>query len=70
LKITLPTDHAVDAEIDLGSDGGAFSLATRLYVSLAGMERAMAQRLVEVAHQMCPHLRATYGNIAVETTPV
>src|SRR5580698_4310740 len=32
MKITLPADHAVDAEIDLGPDGGAFSLAARLYV--------------------------------------
>lgn len=42
MKITLPTDHAVDAEIDLGAEGGAFSLAARLYVSLPGMERATA----------------------------
>jgi Ohr subfamily peroxiredoxin len=47
MKITLPADHAVDAEIDLGPEGGAFSLAARLYVSLPGMERATAQRLVE-----------------------
>jgi Ohr subfamily peroxiredoxin len=48
MKITLPADHAVDAEIDLGPEGDAFSLAARLYVSLPGMERATAQRLVEV----------------------
>ena len=36
MKITLPADHAVDAEIDLGPEGGAFSLAARLYVSLPG----------------------------------
>jgi hypothetical protein len=29
MKITLPADHAVDAEIDLGPEGGAFSLAAR-----------------------------------------
>ena len=65
-----PADHAVDAEIDLGPEGGAFSLAARLYVSLPGMERATAQRLVEAAHQVCPYSRATHGNIAVETTLV
>jgi osmotically inducible protein OsmC len=47
MKITLPADHAVDAEIDPGPEGGAFSLAARLYVSLPGMERATAQRLSE-----------------------
>src|ERR1700730_16906137 len=31
MKITLPADHAVDAEIDLGPEGGGFSLAARLY---------------------------------------
>ncbi len=70
MKITLPADHAVDAEIDLGPEGGAFSLAGRLTVSLPGMDRATAQRLVEATHQVCPYSRATHGNIAVETTLV
>ncbi|MER8700273.1 organic hydroperoxide resistance protein [Mesorhizobium sp. M1227] len=70
IKIVLPADHAVDAEIDLGPEGGAFSLAARIYVSLPGMERAAAQRLVDAAHQVCPFSRATDGNIAVETTLV
>jgi len=70
MQITLPADHAVDAEIDLGPEGGGFSLAARLYVSLPGMERATAQRLVEATHQVCPYSRATHGNIAVETTLV
>jgi lipoyl-dependent peroxiredoxin len=68
MKITLPADHAVDAEIDLGPEGGAFSLAARLYVSLPGMERARAERLIEATHEVCPYSRATRGNIAVETT--
>jgi lipoyl-dependent peroxiredoxin len=68
LKITLPADHAVDAEIDLGPAGGGFSVAARLYVSLPGMEPATAQRLIEATHQVCPYSRATHGNIAVETT--
>ena len=70
MKITLPTDHAVDAEIDLGPEGSAFSLAARLYVSLPGMERATAERLIEATHQVCPYSRAAHGNIAVETTLV
>ena len=31
MKITPPADHTVDAEIDLGPEAGAFSLAARLY---------------------------------------
>jgi lipoyl-dependent peroxiredoxin len=68
MKITLPADHAVDAEIDLGPEGGAFSLAARFYVSLPGMERETAERLIEATHEVCPYSRATHGNIAVETT--
>jgi lipoyl-dependent peroxiredoxin len=68
MKITSPADHAVDTEIDLGPEGGAFSIAARLYVSLPGLERATAQRPVEATHLVCPYLRATHGNIAVETT--
>jgi len=70
MKITLPAERAVDAEIDLGPEGSAFSLAARLFVSLPGMERATAQRLVEATHQVCPYSRATHGNISVETTLV
>src|SRR5215471_10872011 len=33
MNITLPADHTVDAEIDLGPEWAAFSLAARLYVS-------------------------------------
>jgi Ohr subfamily peroxiredoxin len=70
MKIVLPADHAVDAEIDLGPEGGGFNLAARLSVSLPGMERATAERLLEATHQVCPYSRATHGNIAVETTLV
>jgi lipoyl-dependent peroxiredoxin len=67
MMITLPADHAVDAKIDLGPEGGAFSLAARLYVSLPGIDRATAERLIEATHQACPYSRATHGNISVET---
>jgi lipoyl-dependent peroxiredoxin len=36
MKITLPADHAVDAEIDLGPEGGAFSLAAAPRRTAAG----------------------------------
>jgi lipoyl-dependent peroxiredoxin len=68
MKITLPAAHAVDAEIDLGPEGGVFSLAARLYVSLPGMERATAERLIKATHEVCPYSRATHGNIAVEVS--
>ena len=38
-KIKLPADLAVDAEIDLNQDGGAYFLRARLNVSVPGIER-------------------------------
>jgi Ohr subfamily peroxiredoxin len=64
-KVRLPADLAIDAEVDLctGSDG--YSLQARLNVSLPGVERDVAQALVEAAHQTCPYSKATRGNIHV-----
>jgi Ohr subfamily peroxiredoxin len=64
-KITLPGDLAVDAEIDLGTAGGGYFLQARLNVSLPGLEREVAQYLVDAAHQTCPYSKATRGNIDV-----
>src|SRR5277367_5564252 len=69
-KIKLPAEVAVDAEIDLNLDGGAFFLAARLNVSLPGLDRDVAQGLVDAAHGICPYSKATHGNIAVETNLV
>lgn len=65
LKIALPKDVAVDAEVDLGTAGNAFFLQARLYVSLPGLETETAVQLIEAAHQTCPYSKATRGNIAV-----
>ena len=66
LKIALPADTAVDAEVDLGKTGDAYFLGARLNVSLPGLDREVAQALVDAAHQTCPYSKATRGNIDVE----
>jgi Ohr subfamily peroxiredoxin len=66
MKIQLPADVAVDAEVDLGTTDGAYFLRARLNVSLPGLERDVAQAVVEAAHQNCPYSKATRGNIDVE----
>lgn len=65
LKIALPADLAIDAEVDLGTSGEAFLLRARLNVSLPGLDRDVAQSLVNAAHQTCPYSKATRGNIDV-----
>ncbi|AJP56044.1 peroxiredoxin [Pandoraea vervacti] len=66
LKIVLPADTAVDAEVDLANADGAYFLRARLNVSLPGLERDVARSLVEAAHQTCPYSKATRNNIDVE----
>ena len=70
MKIALPPDTAIDAEVDLGTSGGNYELAARLNVSVPGRARSVAQSLVDAAHQICPYSRATRGNIAVEVRAV
>jgi Ohr subfamily peroxiredoxin len=65
MKVTLPTDRAVDAEVDLGTTDGGYLLRARLNVSLPGLEREVAQSIVDAAHQICPYSKATRGNIEV-----
>lgn len=67
-KIKLPEGTAVDAEVDLGTAEGGYFLQARLNVSLPGIERDVAQSLLEEAHQTCPYSKATRGNIDVELT--
>ncbi|GJH32330.1 Ohr family peroxiredoxin [Paraburkholderia hospita] len=66
LKVALPADTAVNAEVDLGTGEGGYSLQARLNVSLPGVSAEVAQKIVDAAHQTCPYSKATRGNIDVE----
>jgi osmotically inducible protein OsmC len=65
MNVALPADAAVDAEVDLGTAGGGYFLRARLNVSLPGLDREVAQAIVDAAHQTCPYSKATRGNIDV-----
>ncbi|MBP6160831.1 MAG: organic hydroperoxide resistance protein [Vitreoscilla sp.] len=67
-QLTLPQDLAVDAEVDLGPIPNAYGIAVRMKVSLPGMDRDAAQKLIDAAHQVCPYSNATRGNIDVNIT--
>ena len=69
-KVKLPDERAVDAEIDLNLAGSAFFLRARLNVSLPGVDREVAQQLIDAAHGICPYSKAVHGNIEVTTTLV
>ena len=69
-KVKLPPDAAVDAEVDLGTTDGRYFIQARLNVSLPGVGREDAQRIVDAAHGECPYSKATHGNINVVTNLV
>jgi osmotically inducible protein OsmC len=64
-KIALPTDFAVDAEVDLNLADGGYFIRARLNVSLPGMQRDIAQAVIDEAHRICPYSKATRGNVDV-----
>jgi osmotically inducible protein OsmC len=66
MKVTLPADAAVDAEIDLCNSGDVYFLRARLNVSLPGLAREVAQAIVDATHgETCAYSNATRGNIDV-----
>ena len=67
-KVRLPADAAIDTEVDLGTTDGGYFLQARLNVVLPGLDRTIAQQIVDGAHLECPYSKATHGNIAVVTT--
>jgi len=65
MKVRLQTDPVIDAEIDLCSGDDGYSLRARLNVSLPGVDREVAQSILDGAHQTCPYSKATRGNVDV-----
>jgi Ohr subfamily peroxiredoxin len=71
MKVTLPTDVAVDAEIDLCNSGDVYFLRARLNVSVPGLEREVAQAIVDATHgKTCAYSNATRGNVEVTVNVV
>lgn len=66
MRIALPEDTAIDAEVDLCVERGEFFLQARLNVSLPGLDRDVAQKLIDFAENTCPYSKAIRGNVKVE----
>lgn len=65
-KIKLPDNISVNAEVSIGPIAVGYGIKVKLSVSLPGFEKALAQSLVDKAHQICPYSNATRGNIEVD----
>src|SRR5580698_9170323 len=51
MKVVLPADLAIDAEVDLNLAGDSYFLSARLNVSLPGIEHDVTTALTDAAHQ-------------------
>ena len=71
MKVKLPAEIAVDAEIDLCNSGDVYFLRARLNVSLPGLEREIAQAIVNATHgETCAYSNATRSNVDVTVSVV
>ncbi len=65
-KVEVPDGVAIDASVDIGPIPQGFGIAVKLMISLPGLDRAVAQDLIDTAHQVCPYSNATRGNIQID----
>ncbi len=64
-KIALPADTSIKADVGIGPIPAGFGIQVALTVTVPGMDRAAAEKLVHAAHGVCPYSNATRGNIEV-----
>jgi Ohr subfamily peroxiredoxin len=65
MKVALPADLSVSANVGIGPIPTGFGIQATLNVAMPGVELETAQKLVHAAHQVCPYSNATRGNIDV-----
>src|SRR3954467_12048611 len=58
-KIQVPADTSIAAAVGIGPLPTGFGIQATLNISLPGMDREAAQKLVQAAHQVCPYSNAT-----------
>jgi len=68
-KTALSADLSIKADVGIGPNGkGGFGIQVALNISLPGMDRQLAEDLVNKAHEVCPYSNATRGNIEITLT--
>jgi Ohr subfamily peroxiredoxin len=69
-KIAIPADTSIEGAVGIGPIPQGFGIQVELKISVPGVDRAVAEALVEKAHKVCPYSNATRGNIEVTLTVV
>jgi lipoyl-dependent peroxiredoxin len=55
----------VTAQVGLRKAGLSFALDIELHIRIPGVERSVAEQVVQTAHTVCPYSVATKGNVDV-----
>jgi len=69
-KVKLPDETRIEGSVGIGPIAQGFGIEVELKISVPGVERSVAQELVEKAHVVCPYSNATRGNVDVTLTVV
>ena len=69
-KISLPAATSITADVGIGPIPAGFGIQVAMAITIPGMEREAAEKLVQTAHGVCPYSNATRGNIDVTLTVV
>ena len=69
-KVVLPDDLSIEGTVGIGPISHGFCIKVELKISLPGIDKTVAQSLVDAAHQVCPYSNATRGNVEVTLTLV
>jgi Ohr subfamily peroxiredoxin len=70
--VKIAPDTKVSADIGIGprDDGGGFGITAALTISIPGVEKSVAEDLVQKAHIVCPYSNAIHKTIDVKLTVV
>lgn len=62
-RIQLDDATGVTVRAGIGKDATGYGLTTEIIGYLPGLEQSEAERLMEMADQVCPYSKATRGNV-------
>ncbi|MCI4185744.1 organic hydroperoxide resistance protein [Dickeya dianthicola] len=69
-KVSIPAGTTINGSVGIGAIPNGFGIEVELKISLPGLDRAVAEDLVQKAHIVCPYSNATRGNIDVTLTVI
>jgi Ohr subfamily peroxiredoxin len=64
-KVALSPETSIDGTVGIGAIPTGFGIEVELKISLPGLPREVAQKLIDQAHGVCPYSNATRNNIDV-----